>query len=108
MDRIHQAAERSRIEADAANQRREQNSQAYEEHRQALNQNSSQFDEHMGNLEWSSKVTQDYILDRSVVKDNDYDATATATNKFADALVKANPDRFEIVQNQDMIRGRDY
>ena len=62
----------------------------------------------MGDLDWSSKVTQNYILDRSVVKDNEWDERGTVGNRFADSLVKANPDRFEIVPNQEMIRGRDY
>jgi hypothetical protein len=108
LDRIHQVGVRTQIQVDAANQRREQSSKAYEEHRQQLNQNSSEFNQHMGNIDWSSKLTQDYILDRSVVKDNDYDATATTGNKFADSLVRTNTNRFEIVQNQDLIRGRDY
>jgi hypothetical protein len=106
--RIHADGERARIQAKAADERREQSTQAYDSHMQDLNRNSSDFDQHMGNIDWSSKITQDYILDRSVVKDNDYDETATANNKFADSLVKANPNRFEIVQNQDLIRGRDY
>jgi hypothetical protein len=42
------------------------------------------------------------------VKDVEYDDRATVGNRFADSLVKANPNRFEIVQNQDLIRGRDY
>jgi hypothetical protein len=106
--RVHADGERARIQADAINARREQSNQAYDSHMQDLKRNDSDFDQHMGNIDWSSKITQDYILDRSVVKDNDYDETATANNKFADSLVKANPNRFEIVQNQDLIRGRDY
>ncbi|HEX3892703.1 MAG TPA: hypothetical protein VHW46_09045 [Terracidiphilus sp.] len=45
---------------------------------------------------------------RSVVKDTENDDRATVGNRFADSLVKSNPGRFEIVQNQDMIRGRDF
>ncbi len=108
LETIRQVGIRSRMVAEEADQRREASSQAYEAHRQALNQNSSEFNEHMGNIDWSSKLTQDYILDRSVVRDNDWDAAATASNKFADSLVRANPNRFEIVQNQELIRGRDY
>ncbi len=108
MDRIRQQGIRNQKQADAINQRREDNKQAFEGHMQSLNQNSNDFDQHMGNIDWQSKITQDYILDRSVVKDTDFDGTATVGNKFADALVKANPNRFEIVQNSDLIRGRDY
>ncbi len=94
MDRIRQQAAANEAQAKALNERREQSSQA--------------FDQHMGNLDWQSKITQDYILDRTVVKDNDYDGTATVGNKFADYLIKTNPDRFEVVPNQELIRGRDY
>ena len=75
---------------------------------QTLRQNDAENDQHMANIDWQSKITQDYILDRSVVKDVEYDDRATVGNRFADSLVKANPNRFEIVQNQDLIRGRDY
>jgi hypothetical protein len=110
MGLIRQAGERSKIIGKEANERREQSQQSFENHMQSLNQNSVDFDQHMANIDWSSKLTQDYILDRSVAKDNDYDpnAAATVNNKFADSIVRANPDRFEIVQNQDLIRGRDY
>ena len=75
---------------------------------QSLRQNDAEKDQHMGNIDWQSKITQDYILDRSVVKDVEDDDRATVGNRFADSLVKANPNRFEIVQNQDLIQGRDY
>ena len=108
MDRIRQQGIANQAQADALNARREQRNQGYEEHRQQLNQNSGDFDQHIGNIDWQSKITQDYILDRSVVKDTEYDDRATVGNRFADSLVKSNPNRFEIVQNQDLIRGRDY
>ena len=108
LGRIQQQAQANQAQADAINQRREQSNKTFDAHMQGLNQNSSDFDQHMGNIDWQSKITQDYILDRSVVKDTDYDGTATVGNKFADFLIKSNPNRFEIVQNQDLIRGRDY
>lgn len=108
LGRIQRQAEANQAQANAINQRREQSNQAFDTHMKGLNQNSADFDQHMGNIDWQSKITQDYILDRSVVKDLDYDGTATVGNRFADALVKGNPNRFEIVQNQDLIRGRDY
>jgi predicted GNAT family acetyltransferase len=108
MERIRQQGIANQQQADALNQSREANKQSFDSHMQGLNQNSSDFDQHMGNIDWQSKITQDYILDRSVVKDVEYDDRATLGNKYADSLVKANPNRFEIVQNQDLIRGRDY
>ena len=108
MGRIHQAGVIADIHAKAANDRFTASKQGFEGHMQDLNQRSGDFDQHMGNIDWSSKITQDYILDRSVVRDTEYDAHATVGNKFADALVKGNPDRFEIVPNQELIRGIDY
>jgi hypothetical protein len=104
LNRIHQQAERNKILTESINERREASNQAYEAHRQELNQS----EQHNAAIDWSSKLTEDYILDRSVVKDNGHDERGTVSNSFADSLVKANPDRFEIVQNQDLIRGRDY
>ena len=53
-------------------------------------------------------MNQDYILDRSVVRDNELSERGTVTNNYADSLVRANPDRFHIVANQDLLRGKDY
>lgn len=106
--RIQAIGERIKIQTAAENERRESSNKAYEQHRQDLNANSNTFDQHMGDIDWSSKVTQDYILDRSVVRDTDDDAHGTFSNKFADFLVKSYPNQFEIVPNQQMIRGLDY
>ena len=108
LERIRQQGVRNNIQTKMINDRREAGQQNFENHMQTLNQNSMENDQHMANLDWSSKITQNYILDRSVVKDNDYDDRGTVSNKYADSLVRANPDRFEIVQNQNLIQGRDY
>jgi uncharacterized membrane protein YqiK len=108
MERIRQQGIANQQQADAINQRREANAKSFDSHMQALRQNDAENDDHMGNINWQSKITQDYILDRSVVKDTDYDATATVGNRFADALVKANLYKFEIVPISELIRGRDY
>jgi predicted GNAT family acetyltransferase len=108
MDRIRQQGIANQQQADALNANREANKQSFDNHMQGLRQNDADNDQHMANIDWQSKITQDYILDRSVVKDLEYDDRATVGNRFADSLVKGNPNRFEIVQNQDLIRGRDY
>jgi predicted GNAT family acetyltransferase len=108
MERIRQQGVANEQQAKTINENREANKQSFDNHMQSLHQNDAQNDEHMGNIDWQSKITQDYILDRSVVKDVENDDRATVGNRFADSLVKANPNRFEIVQNQDLIRGRDY
>ena len=108
MDRIRQQGIRNEQQARDINANREANKQSFDNHMQTLRQNDAENDQHMANIDWQSKITQDYILDRSVVKDIEYDDRATVGNRFADSLVKSNPNRFEIVQNQDLIRGRDY
>ena len=62
----------------------------------------------MDDIDRGSKVFQDYVLDRSVVRDNEYSERGTLTNSYADALVRGNPDRFHIVPNQDLIKGKGY
>jgi hypothetical protein len=54
-----------------------------------------------------------YILDQSVVQGNDIDGSgavghATMYNATADALVKADPNRFEIVDTPNYWQGTDY
>jgi hypothetical protein len=107
MNGIKAASERSRIEADAANARRETNNQAYEQQRQQSN-NSSGFDQHNADIDWQSKINQDYILDRSVIRDTADTVHATTGNNLADALVKSNPNKLEYVPNQELLRGKDY
>ena len=106
MDRIRQQGIANEEQAKAINANREANKQSFDNHMQTLRQNDAENDQHMANIDWQSKITQDYILDRSVVNDAEYDDRATVGNKFADSLVQTNPNRFEIVQNQDLIRGR--
>jgi hypothetical protein len=62
----------------------------------------------MDNIDRSSKINQDYILDRSVVRDNENADRGTVSNSYADSLVRSNPERFQIVANQDLIKGKDY
>jgi len=108
MERIRQQGVANQKQTDTINANREANQQSYETHMQTLRQNDAENDQHMANIDWQSKITQDYILDRSVVNDNEYGAQGTVGNRFADSLVKSNPNRFEIVQNQQLIKGRDY
>ena len=54
-----------------------------------------------------------YILDQTVVQDNNMYNNGTighgaAWNSTADALVKADPNRFEYVDNPNDLKGMDY
>jgi hypothetical protein len=48
------------------------------------------------------------ILGRSVVADTERNTHKTIDNDYADALVRANPDRFEYVHTQDYLKDIDY
>lgn len=49
-----------------------------------------------------------YLLDQTVVQDNLYNAHGTVWNSTADALVKHDPNRFEIVDTPNYWKGIDY
>jgi len=55
-----------------------------------------------------NKAFENYTLDRSVVQDNEQSARGTFTNPTADALVKLDPNRFQYVPTQDLLKGVDY
>jgi hypothetical protein len=108
MNRVQADAARASQQAAALNARREASNAAFDQHMNNLNAQSQSFNAHMDNIDRSSKITQDYILDRSVVRDTENGDRATVSNGYADSLVRANPDRFQVVPNQSLIAGKDY
>ena len=84
------------------------NQQRVDAHNQQVDQQKKDFEGHMDNLDRESKARQNYNLDQSVLQDSEYPARGTVSNPTADAFVKANPDRFQIVPQADWIKGRDY
>jgi hypothetical protein len=48
------------------------------------------------------------LLDRTVVRDSDLNEHGTVSNDLADALVEANPDRFQEVPASQYVKGIDY
>jgi len=108
LNRIQQQGRANQAQTDAINQRRENSANAYEAHRQQLNQNDAANDQHNAEIDWQSKINQNYILDRSVIRDTADTVHATASNNLAEALVKSNPNQLEYVPNQQLIRGVDY
>jgi hypothetical protein len=108
MNRIQADAARANQQAAAINARREASNAAFDQHMGALNAQSQSFNAHMDNIDRSSKITQDYILDRSVVRDTENGDRATVSNGYADSLVRANPDRYQVVPSQSLLAGKDY
>ena len=108
MNRVQADAARANAQTAAINERREASTAAFNQHMSNLDAQSSAFNTHMDNIDRSSKMNQDYILDRSVVRDNENAERGTLSNAYADSLVRSNPDRFQIVTNQDLIKGKDF
>jgi hypothetical protein len=108
IDKIHAIGAASAAQAKAADQRREASSAAFNNHMNTLNQNDSSFTAHMDAIDRQSKAFQDYTLDQTVVRDNDLSERGTVSNAYGDALVKANPDRFQYVPTQNFLKGVDF
>jgi hypothetical protein len=108
IDRVRADAARANAQSAALNARREANNAAFDQHMNNLNSQFSANDAHMDSIDRSSKMNQDYILDRSVVTDNENGDRGTVSNAYADSLVRANPNRYQLVPNQDLVKGKDY
>jgi hypothetical protein len=55
-----------------------------------------------------SQAFSNYLLDQTVISDNQNSAHATVWNQTADALVKGNPSRFGYVDTPNFWKGVDY
>jgi hypothetical protein len=69
---------------------------------------SASYQAHMDNIDRFSKSFQNYQLDQTELQDNDQNARGAVPNSLADALIKANPDRFQAVPTQDFLKGTDF
>jgi hypothetical protein len=92
--RSREAGNRARIQANSAHA--------------AEDAQSASFQAHMDNIDRFSKSFQNYQLDQTELQDNDQNARGAVPNSLADALVKANPDRFQTVPTQDFLKGTDF
>jgi hypothetical protein len=69
---------------------------------------SASFQAHMDNIDRFSKSFQNYQLDQTELQDNGQNARGAVPNSLADALLKANPDRFQAVPTQNFLKGTDF
>ncbi len=92
--RSRQAGNNARIQAN--------NAHAAEDARSAA------FQAHMDNIDRFSKSFQNYQLDQTELQDNGQNARGAVPNALADALVKANPDRFQTVPTGSFLKGVDF
>lgn len=55
-----------------------------------------------------NQAFSNYLLDQTVIQDNEHNAHGTVWNSTADLLVKSDPNRFEYVQTPNFWKGIDY
>lgn len=97
IDNIHAIGARSKQQAADADQRRVASSQS--------------FNQHMDNIDRQSKAFQNYTLDQQqlqVIGDDGNAYRGTVSNGAANALVQADPNRFQSVPTGSFIKGVDY
>ncbi|MFZ0706266.1 MAG: hypothetical protein WAM71_11730 [Candidatus Korobacteraceae bacterium] len=69
---------------------------------------SAGFQAHMDNIDRFSKSFQNYQLDQTELQDSQQNTRGAVSNSTADALVKADPDRFQTVPTQNFLKGTDF
>lgn len=69
---------------------------------------SASYQAHMDNIDRFSKSFQNYQLDQTELQDSQQNARGAVPNALADALIKANPDRFQAVPTQNFLKGTDF
>jgi hypothetical protein len=94
MNSIAAAGARANATAAAADQRRVASAQA--------------FDASMDNIDSQSKAMQNYTLDRTQIQDNAANGRATVSDGLADALIKTDPTRYQVVPPSQFLKGVDY
>jgi hypothetical protein len=92
--RIHEIGQRAAQQAASAHAAEDAQNASVERHWDAEDRNSQAF----GN----------YLLDQSVIQDNQSDSHATVWNSTADAMVRGNPDRYQYVDTPNFWKGVDY
>jgi hypothetical protein len=92
--RSRQAGNNARIQANAAH--------AAEDAR------SASFQAHMDNIDRMSKSFQNIQLDQTELQDSQEHSRGAVPNALADALIKANPGRYQTVPSQDFLKGTDF
>jgi hypothetical protein len=66
------------------------------------------FDQQENNISRQGQGFSNYLLDQNVIQNNNTGAHTTDWNSIADALVKANPSRWQYVDTPNYIKGTDY
>ncbi len=105
---IHQIGEQAKARAAADTTRHDTQNQAWENDQAAKEAQNRQWEKSQDALERNTQGFSNYLLDQSVVQDNEANAHGTLWNNTAYALVKANPERYELVDTPNYWKGIDY
>jgi hypothetical protein len=94
IDRIHQIGANAKAQADAAHAAEDAHNASVEARWDSQARSNQNF--------------SNYLLDQTVVQDNNTGAHGTVWNQYADSLVKNDPNRYQYVQTPDFLKGIDY
>jgi len=105
---IHQIGAQAKARADAASAAHEAQHQSWNQGQAAVDAQHRNWAQSQDASERNTQGFSNYLLDQTVVQDNRENAHGTFWNGTAAALVKANPDRFELVDTPNYWQGIDY
>lgn len=92
--RIRAIGAAAKAASDASNAANERHNQAWRANQDSRDRTNAGF--------------HNYLLDQTVIQDSHNNAHGTAWNSTADALVRANPERYQVVQTPNFWKGIDY
>ena len=105
---IRQIGEDAKTRTATATARHDTQNQAWEKDQAAKAAQNRKWEQSQDALERNTQGFSNYLLDQNVVLDKEQNAHGTLWNNTAYSLVKANPDRYELVDTPDYWKGVDY
>jgi len=105
---IHQIGEQARARGAASSAAHDIQNQAWEKDQAAKATQNRNWEQSQDMQERKTQGFCNYLLDQTVVLDNEQNAHGTFWNGTADAMVKANPNRYELVDTPNYWKGIDY
>jgi len=103
-----QAAALAKPAIDAIHEIGRQVTERIHESDRQMDERRSSFEQHNDVMDRTSQGFSNYILDKSIILDNQNNAHGTTWNSTAEALVKSDPNRFEYVDTPGYWKGIDY
>jgi hypothetical protein len=108
--KVNEAVALSQIHADSQKSQAltEQTLTEMRRRQAASDQQFADFQRRQDSEERQFQAFDNDLLDRTVIRDTDLSAHGTVSNDLADALVDANPNRFQEVPPNEYVKGIDY